>query len=119
MKRKKYKPRGQLWQLFTFSGYIGSGEFWAELGVRVIYFLCASILLCIGIVVVVPGNTQELIAITDVAVPILGVIWIIPVIALTRRRLRDAGYDAKSYLWLLLPVIGWIIFILRLCGKSK
>jgi uncharacterized membrane protein YhaH (DUF805 family) len=119
MKRKRYKPRGSLWQLFTFSGYIGMGEFWSELGVRLIYLVCAAIILCIAIVVLIPGTTQELIAITDVAVPVLAVIWAIPIIAMTRRRLRDAGYSAKSYLWLLLPVIGWLIFVLRLCGKSK
>ena len=33
--------------------------------------------------------------------------------------LRDAGFTAKSYLWLLLPVVGWLIFIVkRLCARS-
>ena len=44
---------------------------------------------------------------------------IVPLLAITVRRLRDAGYSAKSFLWLLVPVIGQIAFFARLCSKSK
>ena len=44
---------------------------------------------------------------------------IVPLLAITVRRLRDAGYSTKSFLWLLIPVIGQIAFLARLCSKSK
>ncbi len=43
---------------------------------------------------------------------------LIPGIAITVRRLRDAGYKWTSYFWLLLPIVGQIIFIVRLCKPS-
>ena len=43
---------------------------------------------------------------------------LIPGLAITVRRLRDAGYSAKSYLWLLLPIVGWTVFVIRLCAKT-
>lgn len=56
------------------------------------------------------------------ALTVLGTIYsvaaFIPGLAITVRRLRDAGHTWLSYFWLLLPVIGWIIFIVRLCKKS-
>ena len=83
-----------------------------------IEFLCAAVLSCIVIVVLIPRETEELSGIMDTLFPVLAILWSIPIISMTRRRLRDAGYDAKSYLWLLLPVVGWIVFLVRLCGKS-
>lgn len=45
--------------------------------------------------------------------------WIVPFFAIMTRRLRDAGYSAKSFFWLLIPVIGEIAIIVRLCTASK
>ena len=118
-KYKKYKQPNIFERNFSFAGKMDFIEFWQEVGMRVITLLCCSILLCIFIVVMVPGDTEYLIGVVNIAVPILAAIWAVSVVALSRRRLRDAGYSAKSYLWLLLPVIGWIIFIVCLCKKSK
>ena len=43
---------------------------------------------------------------------------LIPGLAINVRRLRDAGYRWTSLLWFFLPVIGWIIVLVRLCKKS-
>ena len=43
----------------------------------------------------------------------------VPLLAATARRLRDAGYSAKSFFWLLVPGIGGIAFFVRLCSKSQ
>ncbi|MBE6974848.1 MAG: DUF805 domain-containing protein [Ruminococcaceae bacterium] len=43
---------------------------------------------------------------------------LIPGLAITVRRLRDAGYKWTTYFWLLLPLVGAIIFLVRLCKKS-
>ncbi len=113
-----YKKPNFFRRNFSFSGVIEATHFWSEIGVRVIGWLCASVLLSILISVLIPGTTEQLIELTNVVIPIFTIIWIIPMVALTRRRLRDAGYSAKSYLWLLLPVVGWIIFIVLLCRRS-
>ena len=43
---------------------------------------------------------------------------LVPSIAICVRRLNDAGHTWKSILWLLLPLVGWIILLVRLCKKS-
>ncbi|MBR4972143.1 MAG: DUF805 domain-containing protein [Oscillospiraceae bacterium] len=42
----------------------------------------------------------------------------IPGLALSVRRLNDAGYSWKSLLWGFCPLVGWIIVLVRLCKKS-
>lgn len=118
MNKKLFKKRNFLYRTFSFSGYITAGNFWSEIGIRLIEFFCASIFLCIAVSVLVPGDTEDLIDLVHILVPALGLLWAVPIVPLTRRRLRDAGYSAKSYLWLLLPVIGWIVFIVRMFAKS-
>ena len=75
-------------------------------------------MLCFVISVTVPWDTESLIELIDRIMPFLALVWMIPIAALTRRRLRDAGFTAKSYLWLLLPVVGWVIFLVRLCRDT-
>ncbi len=116
---KKYQKMGFFHRLFTFSGYSALHEFWSDIGIRVISFLCAVILMCIAVAAIVPGTTEEILAIVNALVPVLAVLWLIPMVALTRRRLRDAGQSPKVYFWLLLPVIGWIIFIVALCKPTQ
>ena len=118
MNKNLFKRRNFLLRTFTFSGYATAAEFWSEIPMKVIGFFCASIILCIVVSVTVPGETQEIIDLVHVLIPIMGVLWMIPIAALSRRRLRDAGLSAKTYLWMLLPVVGWIVFIIKLCAKS-
>ena len=117
-KKIMFKKRNFLWRTFNFSGYISAGNFWSDLAVRLISFFCAMIVMCIVISAVVPGDTEQIIALCESLVPVLALVWGAPIVPLTRRRLRDAGYSAKSYFWLLIPGIGLIAFVARLCGKS-
>jgi len=118
MDKRLFQKKSFLWRMFTFSGYISSGQFWSEIAIRLIGFFCAAIILCIVLSTTMQADTEEIIARVNIFVPILGILWSIPIIALTRRRLRDAGYSAKSYLWLLIPVAGLIVFISRLCSAT-
>ena len=118
MDKRLVEKKYFLWRMFTFSGYISPAQFWSEIAIRFIGYFCASIILCIVVSVGVPADTEEALALVNILLPILGIIWLIPIIALTRRRLRDAGYTAKSYLWLLIPVVGQIVFIVRLCCRT-
>ena len=95
-----------------------AGAFWTDAAVKVISCLCAIILVSIALAVFLPLETEALIQIANRVACGMIVLWCLPVLRNTRRRLRDAGYTAKAYLWLLLPVIGWIIFIALLCKKG-
>jgi uncharacterized membrane protein YhaH (DUF805 family) len=48
-----------------------------------------------------------------------GVIAFVPTLAVTVRRLRDAGHRWTNLFWLLLPIVGLIILIVRLAERSR
>lgn len=94
------------------------GIFWSECGISVISYLCAVIVMMMILSAALTVSPEKLNRIVEYAACAMAVLWCIPIARNTRRRLRDAGYSAKTYLWLLLPVIGWIVFIVLLCAKS-
>ena len=49
---------------------------------------------------------------------VLTLVFFLPGLAVAVRRLHDAGHSAWSLLWLLLPVIGWIILLVYYCKPS-
>lgn len=93
--------------------------FWSEFGVKMISYLCVAILMAMVLSAVLPMSTEQITRIVEYAALGLAVLWCIPIARNTRYRLRDAGYTAKAYLWLLLPIVGWLIFIALLFAKSK
>ena len=103
---------------FSFAGKMNAGEFWMEVGMRIIYFLLGMVVLTIVVSVTVPGNVEFISRLSNRLTVGYGALCALSVVALSRRRLRDAGFTAKSYLWLLVPVIGTIIFFVRLLKKS-
>ena len=120
MDRKYYQFKQQniFQRNFSFACTMSRGLFWNEAGIRVISLLCAVVLAAVAICIIVPADVQTLTLTCEITACVLTLLWTVSLLAMTRRRLRDAGYGAKSYLWLLLPVIGWIVFICRLCAKS-
>ena len=48
-----------------------------------------------------------------------GIAAFLPSIALTVRRLRDAGYNWPYIFVTFIPFVGWIIFIVLLCKPTK
>ena len=48
-----------------------------------------------------------------------GIAAFLPSIALTVRRLRDAGYDWPYIFVAFIPLVGWIILIVLLCKPTK
>ncbi len=105
-------------RFFSFSGKMRIGEFWSELGTELIWAVCGMICLVLVLSVVITGDTQRVLDAVDVAVPIYGCLVLVRLAALSRRRLRDAGYGIRAYLWLLVPVAGPVVLVLLLCGKS-
>ena len=118
-KYKMYKKPNIFQRNFSFQGCKERSKFWSDLGVQIIGLVCMSIILTIAVAVLIPGEARQLSLIVERVMGIVILVWLISVAAMTRRRLRDAGYSAKTYLWLLLPVIGWFVFVLRLCAKGS
>ena len=92
--------------------------FWSECATQAIGCFCSVIGMLILLSVIIGDDMEKINRFAEYGTIALIVLWSIPVIRNTRYRLQDAGYGKKTYLWLLLPVIGWIIFIVRLCAKS-
>ena len=118
MDKRLVEKKYFLWRMFTFSGFIAPGQFWSEIATRIIGYFCAVIILCIVVSSGMEADTETIIGTVNVLAPLLGVIWAIPILALTRRRLRDAGHPARTFLWLLLPVVGWVVFVIKLCAPT-
>jgi uncharacterized membrane protein YhaH (DUF805 family) len=94
------------------------GTFWMEVGTRAVSYLCAVIVMTMILSAVLPGSVRQVNQICIYAAIGLATIWAIPFIRFTRMRLRDIGFSPKAYLWLLLPVIGWIVFAGLMCRKG-
>jgi len=65
--------------------------------------------------------------IIDLIIPFLGTVGqiifnlatLIPGIAVAIRRFHDTGRSGWNYLWCLLPIVGWIIFLIYTCQDSQ
>lgn len=93
--------------------------FWSEFGMKIISWLCAVIMLTMILSTVLPLPLEQLVQIAEYTALGMAILWLIPIARNTRYRLRDAGYTAKAYFWLLLPVVGWLVFIVLMCIKRK
>ena len=92
--------------------------FWSECVTQAIACFCSVIGMLILLSVIIGDDMEKIKRFAEYGTIALIVLWSIPVVRNTRYRLQDAGYGMKTYLWLLLPIIGWIVFIIRLCAKS-
>lgn len=50
---------------------------------------------------------------------VFGIIIFLPSLAVTVRRLRDAGRSWAELFWILLPIAGIIVLIVHLCNPSR
>ena len=94
------------------------GMFWSECAVQVISYICAIIIMTLILSVSLDVSTEKLTQICEYTAIVMAVLWCIPIAIKSRRRLRDAGLTAKAYLWLLLPVLGWLVFLALLFKKG-
>ena len=49
---------------------------------------------------------------------LLGLVMIVPNVAISFRRLHDSGKSGWNFLWIFLPFIGWVILIIYYCRPS-
>lgn len=94
-----------MWQNFAnFKDRANLRDYWMAF---LINFLISA---AIGILVQVVASLSFVSSLYELAV-------LVPSLAIATRRLNDAGYSWKSLLWYLLPIVGWIIVLIRLCKK--
>ena len=94
-----------------FSGRASHPEFW--------WFTLFSALVSTGLGafnILMPDGT---IMIGPSLASVWGVAVVVPSLAVAVRRLRDGGHQWTELLWVLLPIAGLIVLIVRLCDPSR
>ena len=71
------------------------------------------------IISVVLGILSSLSETVGIVLAIFALATLIPYLAVTVRRLHDIGKSGWNILWNLLPIVGWIYFLVLLCTKSQ
>ncbi|MBN2605172.1 MAG: DUF805 domain-containing protein [Bacilli bacterium] len=97
---KEYVSMWKRWN--DFSGKSNVREYWMPVLIGIIISVIFSILGRFG---------QSIAGLYNLAV-------LIPSIALFIRRMHDTGRSGWYWLWLLLPIVGWIIVLLALIQKG-
>ena len=87
-------------QYTTFTGRSNRADYW--------YFILALVI-----------ATAVLGVFSDELARVLSIITLLPWLAASARRLRDAGLSMNNFWWLVLPVVGWIIWIVQLAQPSR
>ena len=95
----------EMWQNFAnFSGRTSVRGYWMA---WLINFVISAV---IG---VIAGFLK-----LDIVSTLYSLAVLIPGLSICVRRLNDAGHTWKSLLLMLIPIVGWIIVLIRLCKKS-
>jgi uncharacterized membrane protein YhaH (DUF805 family) len=99
----------------TFSGRARRSEFW--------FAVLFTTLVSVAIGIIWPGTT---IVVNDMSVQqssIASNLWslatLVPSVALSVRRLHDVGRRGTFYLFILLPIVGWIMLFVQLVKDSQ
>lgn len=92
-----------------FTGRARRTEFWMFFLINLVISLVFGVLSAIPVVGVI----------FKVASSLYGLAVLIPGIAVAVRRLHDIGKSGAFYLFVLLPVVGWIILLVYWCTDSQ
>ncbi len=94
-----------------FEGRAGRPEFW--------WFILFSALVSSALGSLNLGTPDGVIAVGSSLASVWAIGTLLPTLAVAVRRLRDAGRQWTEIFWLLLPIAGLIVLIVRLCEPSK
>ena len=99
----------------TFSGRARRSEFW--------YAVLFTTLVSIAISIVWPSTTVVLDGMSFQQSSLPSNLWqlaiLVPSIALSVRRLHDVGRKGTYYLFVLLPIVGWILLFIQFVKDSE
>lgn len=105
-----------------FTGRSTPSDYWFACSAHVLIFLTWYLLLAVFERMAAETGSSDLFTIGVILLLIFfayGVAAILPGIALTVRRLRDAGYNWPYIFVAFIPFVGWIILIVLLCKPTK
>ena len=105
-----------------FTGRSTPSDYWFACSAHVLIFFTWYLLLAVFERMAVETGSSDLFTIGLILLLIFfayGVAAILPGIAVTVRRLRDAGYNWPYIFVAFIPFVGWIILIVLLCKPTK
>ena len=89
-----------------FEGRSRRSEYW--------YFALFNVLITYGVL----GLEMAIIG-TTIFYMIVSVAFFIPSLAVAVRRLHDLGKSGWNLLWAIIPIVGWILFLVWMCTDSQ
>lgn len=104
--------RSEYWGTVLFNGLI-------QAGLSIILSIVATILFSS---IEINGEvtfSSLFFLLPDIPIYIYSLIWLLPGLAVAVRRLHDIGKSGWNLLWILLPIIGWILLIYWYCQDSQ
>ena len=105
-----------------FKGRSTPSDYWFACSAHLLIFFTWYLLLAVFERMVAETGSSDLFTIGVILLLIFfayGVAAVLPGIALTVRRLRDAGYNWPYIFVAFIPFVGWIILIVLLCKPTK
>ena len=110
------------WRRFAdFSGRTSRSDYWAACFTGFGIFLAYAIFcgaLCLLIAGALELSVEQLSWSYRIMTDLYSMAYLLPYLAMTVRRLRDAGYHAKLLLLLIIPPVGMLAIVVRLFMKS-
>ena len=104
-----FGPYAEYWKRYAdFDGKTNKHDYWMVVLVNLLISVAISVIASIGALRIVATTIDSLYAI---AAFITG-------LAITTRRLHDTGRSGLNLFWLLLPIAGWIVILVYVCGDS-
>ena len=118
-----FKAYKKYWMgYFDFTGGSTPSDYWFACSAHLLIFFTWYLLLAVFERMVAETGSSDLFTIGVILLLIFfayGVAAVLPGIALTVRRLRDAGYNWPYIFIPLIPFVGIFIFIFLLCQPTK
>ena len=105
-----------------FEGRSTRSDYWFACSAHLLIFFTWYLLLAVFERMVAETGSSDLFTIGVILLLIFfayGIAACLPGIALTVRRLRDAGYNWPYIFVAFIPFVGWIILIVLLCKPTK
>ena len=94
-----------------FTGRAGRPEFW--------WFVLFSTLVSAALNALNVATPEGMVAVGSSLSGLWSVGVLLPTLAVSVRRLRDAGHSWTQLFWILLPIAGLIVLIVRFCEASR
>ena len=104
--------RSEYWGTVLFNGLI-------QAGLSIILSIVATILFSS---IEINGEvtfSSLFFLLPDIPIYIYSLIWLLPGLAVSVRRLHDIGKSGLNVLWVFLPIIGWIMLLYWFCQDSQ